>query len=79
VAECRSVEEAAPHPGRKAVADLDLEAAAAEEDPAAFQTQDAGVGGLQALVDKEWIAGSYEKERGRGEWVVVGAEALGKV
>ena len=34
-------------------------AAAAGEDPAAvFRTQDAEVGGLQALADKEWIAGS---------------------
>jgi hypothetical protein len=59
VAECRSEEVvAAHHPGRKAVVDLDPEAAAAGEDPEVFQTQDAGVGGLQALAGKEWIADS---------------------
>lgn len=63
MAECRSKEEVAAHRlGRKAVVDLDPEAAAAAaagEDPAAvFRTQDAEVGGLQALAGKEWIAGS---------------------
>jgi hypothetical protein len=52
----------AHHLGRKAVVGLDpgaAAAAAAGEDPAAvFRTQDAEVGGLQALADKEWIAGS---------------------
>jgi len=57
VAECRSVEEAADHPGRKAVADLGLGVAAAGEDLGVFQTQDAAVEGLQAPADKEWIAG----------------------
>ena len=58
------------------VGHLGLEAAAGEG-PGAYQRQDAEVGGLLELADKEWIAGSWEKERGRGERVVVGAEALG--
>lgn len=62
MAECRSKGEAAVHHlGRKAVVDLDPGAAAgaaAGEDPAVFRTQGAEVGGLQALADKEWIAGS---------------------
>ena len=58
MAECRSEEVvAAHHPGRKAVVDLDPEAAAAGEDPAVFRTQGAEVGGLQVLAGKEWIAG----------------------
>ena len=53
---------AAAHPlGRKVVVGLEpgaVAAAVAGEDPAVFRTQDAEVGGLQALADKEWIAGS---------------------
>lgn len=67
------------HLGRKAAVDLDPGAAAAGEGPGVFRTQDAGVGGLQVPAGKEWIAGSWEKERGRGERVVVGAEAPGTV
>jgi len=55
------MEEAAAHRlDRKVAVDLDpgaAAAAAAGEDPAVFRMQDAEVGGLQALADKEWIAG----------------------
>lgn len=68
------------HPVRTTEAGLDQEEPAAEEGLVAFQKQGVAAGDWLALVDKEWSAGSWAKERVRGEQEVVGVEALvGKV
>lgn len=74
MAECRWAEE--DRLDRTSEAGLGQEEAAVEEDLAAFRKQGVAVGDLPALAGTESTAGSWAKEKGRGEQEAEDAGAL---